>query len=77
MVQVLKLKDAGRIWQEAINTLCKESQEGIIKDKKDRTVAVVLSIERYESYQEAQIEKAVAEMKARVKAGVKAEPRTA
>lgn len=101
MAQILKLKDASAPWRKLIASLRTKPQEGIVKDEADQTVAVVLPIERYETYQaylrqreedfaifdeidekmkdfdpdfiEAQIEKAVAE----VKAGVKAEPRTA
>ena len=50
MAQILKLKHAGQIWRDAINVLCKKSQEGIVKDEKDQTVAIVLPLDRYESY---------------------------
>ena len=92
MAQILKLKDASAPWRKLIASLRTKPQEGIVKDEADQTVAVVLPIERYESYQaylrqreedfavldqvdedlkdydpdfiEAQIEKAVSEVKA-------------
>lgn len=95
MAQILKLKDASAPWRKLIASLRTKPQEGIVKDEKDQIVAVVLPIERYESYQaylrqreedfavldevdkdlkdydpdfiEAQIEKAVAEVKAESK----------
>lgn len=95
MAQILKLKDASAPWRKLITALRTEPQEGIVKDEKDQTVAVVLPVERYESYQaylrqreedfavldgidedlkgydpdfiEAQIEKALVEVKAESK----------
>ena len=51
MTQILKLKDASPPWRRLISELGAKSQESIIKDDNDQTVAVILPIERYESYQ--------------------------
>lgn len=51
MAQVLKLKDAGKRWQEAIDTLRQKPQEGVVRDEQDQPVAVVLPMELYENLQ--------------------------
>lgn len=51
MTQILKLKDASPPWRRLIGELRTRVQESIIKDDNDQTVAVVLPIEHYESYQ--------------------------
>lgn len=51
MAQILKLKDASSSWRRRISELRTKPQESIIKDDNDQAVAVVLPIERYESYQ--------------------------
>lgn len=89
---VLKLQDAGGKFRQLVESFREKKEECIVQDEQDRPVAVVLPIERYESYQayrrqrekdfaalddvaedlkdfdpdflEAQIEKAVAEVKA-------------
>ena len=51
MSQILKLKDASSSWRQRIGELRTKPQENIIKDDDDQTVAVVLPIDQYESYQ--------------------------
>ena len=51
MAQILKLKDASASWRQRLSELRTKPQESVIKDDNDQTVAVVLPIERYESYQ--------------------------
>ena len=94
MSQVLKWRDTGSRLRQLIDSFRVKKEECVIQDEQDRPVAVVLPIERYESYQacqqqreedfaiyiiddkmkdyapdfiDAQIEKAVAEVKTKVR----------
>ena len=50
MSQTIKLKDAGSKFQRLIESFQESKEECVIRDDKDRPVAVVLPIERYKSY---------------------------
>ena len=51
MSQTMKLKDAGGKFRQLIASFQNKKEACVIQDEKDRPVAVVLPIERYESYQ--------------------------
>ncbi len=51
MSQTMKIKDAGSKFRRLIESFREKKEECVIQDEKDRPVAVVLPIERYESYQ--------------------------
>ena len=47
---ILKLQDAGKL-RQLISSSSGKKEDCVIQDEQDRAVAVVLPIERYESYQ--------------------------
>ena len=51
MAHTLKLKDAGSRFRQLVKSFRTKKEECIVQDERDRPVAVVLPIERYESYQ--------------------------
>ena len=51
MQQELKLQDAGSKFRKLLALLGTKREECIVRDEQDRPVAVVMPIERYESFQ--------------------------
>jgi hypothetical protein len=54
LITVPKLQDIGNKWRQVIAQCCEKKEECIIHDEKDRPVAVVLSLEDFQAYQQAQ-----------------------
>ena len=49
--QTIKIQDADSTFRQVVQSLRDKKEECVIQDEADRPVAVVLPIERYESYQ--------------------------